>query len=124
MELCTRQNERDRQLSETQSHMEALEFTLALGLASNRLEHMQKDPDALCEDVLYMQSKSMHNNLMFTGLPEQDDEKSEDTENIVRQFMVNKLKIEKDNVDRIQFEHVHRTGSREVQHGADISSPS
>ena len=55
----------------------------------------------------------MRNNLMFSRLPEKDDKKPEDTENIVLQFMVDKLKIEKDNVDRIQFERVHRFGSRE-----------
>ena len=104
-------NATDNKLSETQSHMEALEFTL--GLTSDRLELMQRDRDALREDVLYMQSQSMRNNLMFSRLPEKDDEKPEDTENIVRQFMVDKLKIEKDNVDRIQFERVHRTGSRD-----------
>ena len=97
-------------LTETQTKLEAMEFTL--GLTSDKLEHMQKERDSMKEDIIYMKSQSMRSNLIFSRIPEENDETSEKIEEIVRDFLVDKLKLSKGKVDEIKFERVHRMENR------------
>ena len=62
------------------------------------------------DSLLYLQSQSMRNNLVFSGLAEDGNEKPEITEAKVRQFMVEKMKIARDIVEGFQLERVHRMG--------------
>jgi hypothetical protein len=50
----------------------------------------------------------MRNNLVFTNIPEALDEKNEDTEVKLRSFLVDKMKIAQDLVNKLSFEKVHR----------------
>ena len=100
-------------LTETQTKLEAMEFTL--GLTSDKLEHMQKERDSMKEDIIYMKSQSMRSNLIFSRIQEESDETPEKTEKIVRDFLVDKLKLSKEKVDDIKFERVHRMGNRAWQ---------
>ena len=50
----------------------------------------------------------MRDNLIFTNIEESRHEKIEDCKGVLRQFMVQKLKLAQDVVDRLRFERVHR----------------
>ena len=97
-------------LSETQSKVESLEF--ALGVSNDKLTQLQKEKETMHSDLLYLQSQSMRNNLIFSRLPEIENENTEQSENIVRGFLVEKLKMSEDVVRDIKFERVHRIGTK------------
>jgi hypothetical protein len=63
------------------------------------------------ESLLYMQSKSMRNNLIFGGIEEEGYEKPENTEALLRNFMVEKLQLAKDFMSNIKIERAHRMGA-------------
>ncbi|KAH3698603.1 hypothetical protein DPMN_086146 [Dreissena polymorpha] len=67
----------------------------------------KKTNDRLQEYVTYLQSHSMRNNLMFSGIPEATSESQEDAETKLRGFIHEKLKIAKDIVDKISFKRLH-----------------
>ena len=73
-------------LSETQSKVESLEF--AVGVSNDKLTQLQKEKEIMHSDLLYLQSQSMRNNLIFSRLPEIENESTEQSENIVRGFLV------------------------------------
>ncbi|XP_045182697.2 uncharacterized protein LOC123541337 [Mercenaria mercenaria] len=62
------------------------------------------------ETIEYMQSQSMRNNLIFSGVEESDSEKPEVTEGKLRAVLVDKMKLARDYVDSLKLERVHRTG--------------
>ena len=71
------------------------------------------------DSLLYMQSQSMRNNLIFNSISEDPHEKPDSTELKLRQFMVDKLKLAQDFVDSLRLERVHRIGNdsaRQVPH--------
>ena len=88
--------------------VDATDFSL--GLMSDKVIHLEKERDLLKDEVVYLQSQSMRNNLIFGNIPEADQR--EDTEQVVRDFMVDKLKLARSMVDEIQFERVHRMGPK------------
>ncbi|KAH3741287.1 hypothetical protein DPMN_048009 [Dreissena polymorpha] len=50
----------------------------------------------------------MRNNLIFSGIPEPRAGTIEDTENTLRAFLNEKMKLAKDEAASIKLEHVHR----------------
>lgn len=58
---------------------------------------------SLQNSVIDLKARSMHDNLVFTGIQEQ---KGEDTEQVLQDFLQSKYKLEY----RIDFERVHRMG--------------
>ena len=67
------------------------------------------------DDLLYLQSQSMRNNLMFANIPEQVNETPVQCESKLRDFMTNELKIAQDIVDEIKFERVHRVTPKSTE---------
>jgi len=69
--------------------------------------HLQKDLDHLYERHIDLQTRSMRENLIFTGipLPTQNDE---DTEEILKTFMTEKIKMN----PAMEFHRAHRFGSK------------
>ena len=98
--------------------MESLEFVL--GSVSDQLTQIQKEKQSMQEDLLYMQSQNMRNNLIFAKISETDNEDPAKTEDIVRDFMVEKLQIAKSVVDDIKFERVHRMGAKTNAYSRNI----
>ncbi|KAH3823733.1 hypothetical protein DPMN_125551 [Dreissena polymorpha] len=49
----------------------------------------------------------MRNNLIFSGIPEPRAGTIEDTENTLRAFLNEKMKLAKDEAASIKLEHVH-----------------
>ena len=58
------------------------------------------------ERVIKLESHSCRNKLNFFNIPEKKDESFENFEKILRNYMVAELKIKKEDVDDISFEHV------------------
>ena len=54
----------------------------------------------------------MRNNPIFGNIPEDDDERPDQTEIKVRNFMNDKLRMAQDTVKHITFERVHRIGPK------------
>ena len=106
-------NEKTNRLSD---ELESLQFTM--NETQEDIIKLKKDKVNLEDDLLYVQSQSMRDNLIFTNIEESMHEKTEDCEGLLRQFMVQKLKLAQDVVDRLRFERVHRIGAK-----MDSSSP-
>ncbi|KAH3837556.1 hypothetical protein DPMN_110949 [Dreissena polymorpha] len=83
--------------------------------ARRRIADLERDKDKLKEDMNYVQSQSMRNNLIFGNIPEVQDETPAKTEQIVREFIVSNLKVTKEEVDGMRFERVHRMGQKQNQ---------
>lgn len=60
------------------------------------------------ETILDLQTRSVRDNLVFSGIPEQADE---DPEVMVRQFMQEHLKLPINTVKSMSFHQVHYLGS-------------
>lgn len=83
-----------------------------VGLMASRVEELEKERDSLRDDVAYLKSQSMRNNLIFTGVTETgSNETYEQTEAKLRQHLVDAMKIQKEVADNIRFERVHRSPS-------------
>ncbi|XP_045188329.2 uncharacterized protein LOC123546200 [Mercenaria mercenaria] len=78
--------------------------------ARSKILDLEKENLKMKDEVNYMKSQSMRNNLIFGNIEEEPAEKPARTEEIVRKFMVDKLKIVQDIVNNIRIERVHRTG--------------
>lgn len=61
------------------------------------------------ESILDLQSRSMRDNLVFSGIPERE---GEDAEVTVRNFIEHQLKLPSETVRSITFDRVHRIGAR------------
>ncbi len=85
---------------------------LRCDMYEGRIIRLEKQLAATNEKVLDLTSRSMRNNLLFEGLPEVKDEKSEQTEGIVRDFVFDELKIQESDMGKIQFDGIHRTGPK------------
>lgn len=72
---------------------------------SQDMQDIYEDNSYVREEILDLKCRSMRDNLLFHGLPEENDE---NCELIVQNFIHNVMKIEKE----IVFERVHRIGRR------------
>ncbi|KAH3696427.1 hypothetical protein DPMN_083892 [Dreissena polymorpha] len=84
---------------------------LAAQMAS-RIDELKKVREAMRDDVSYLQSQSMKNNLMFTSDPEDNasgNETPEVTELKLRQYFEDDFLMAREFMDSIRFERVHRS---------------
>lgn len=84
----------------------------AAGHVQDKVTRLEKQNSALKDELTYIQSQSMRNNLIFSNIPEDANEKPEVTESKLRAFLVEKLRMAQDAVEQIQFDRVHRFGNR------------
>ncbi|XP_052268783.1 uncharacterized protein LOC127870167 [Dreissena polymorpha] len=82
---------------------------------SSRIDDRERERDSLREDLTYMKSQSMRNNLIFTGVPEVESESPDTTESILRKHLTDALKIERETVASIKFEKVHRSPGEQTR---------
>jgi len=54
----------------------------------------------------------MRNNLTFSNITETNTDGTEDTEKVLRTFLEEKMKLAKDQIDRMSIERVYRMGRR------------
>ena len=64
-----------------------------------------KRTGSICRTIYYnyAQSQSTRDNLIFTNIEESMHEKTEDCEGVLRHFMVQKLKLAQDVVDKLKI---------------------
>ena len=84
----------------------------AAGHVQDKVTRLEKQNSALKDELTYIQSQPMRNNLIFSNIPEDANEKPEVTESKLRAFLVEKLRMAQDAVEQIQFDRVHRFGNR------------
>ena len=75
------------------------------------LRKLEQENQKLKDNLCYLQSQSMRNNLVFCNIAEDSNERPEGTETKLRQFMIDKLKMAADVVEKLQLERVHRMGA-------------
>ncbi|WAR21945.1 hypothetical protein MAR_015919 [Mya arenaria] len=85
-----------------------LEFSLST--AQSEIDQLHKSEAKTKDDLFYVQSQSMRNNLIFGNIPEPQAETWEQSESTICDFMKSKLKIAEDLANSIKFERVHRMG--------------
>ncbi|KAH3870882.1 hypothetical protein DPMN_034073 [Dreissena polymorpha] len=76
---------------------------------------MEQKRQQLSDEVAYLKSQSMRNNLFFTGIVEDNSQGNESqvvTERKLREHLSEKLKIPKETVEGLRFEREHRTPSQ------------
>ena len=93
-------------MSKVTERIDGLDFSL--GLAEEQITQMTHDKAKVNDTLLFVQSQSMRNNLIFTGITEEVNEKPDVTESKLRTFMVEKHKLARDIVDGFQLERAHR----------------
>ncbi|KAF7640790.1 hypothetical protein LDENG_00014240 [Lucifuga dentata] len=77
-------------------------------LLTKKTDTLAKENKKINETVLDLQSRSMCDNLIFSGIPENPT--SDDPEALLKDFMISKLKLPPDTVDNITFHRVHKLG--------------
>ncbi|KAK7907386.1 hypothetical protein WMY93_015998 [Mugilogobius chulae] len=76
---------------------------------NNQMHTMSTEHKRLKETILDIQTRSMRDNLIFTGIPEKAPE---DSESSLKNFMSTQLKLSPDTIQGITFHRVHRFGKR------------
>ena len=79
-----------------------------LPAVSAQLTTISAENNALKETILDLQTRSMRDNLIFSGITESST--TEDPEKLVKDFMLKQLKLPPDTVNNITFHRVHRLG--------------
>ena len=103
----------DSRIRELQDKVESTDFSV--GVTNDKVLQLEKEKDRLKDEVIYLQSQSMRNNLLFANIPEARSDVPEnqpETERKLRDFLESKMKKAKDVVNSIVFERVHRVGRK------------
>ncbi len=64
--------------NKTEDRVEAAEYHM--GATESRVQHIEEENARLKDSLVYLQSQSMRNNLIFGNIPETQFEKTEETE--------------------------------------------
>lgn len=75
---------------------------------SAQVTQLSDDNKSMKATLLDLQCRSMRDNLIFSGIPEQNPD---DPERALKEFMETSLKLSKDAVEQITFHRVHRLPS-------------
>ncbi|KAK7882263.1 hypothetical protein WMY93_028437 [Mugilogobius chulae] len=84
-------------------------LTSTLSSVKSQLTAVTTESKAMQETILDLQSRSMRDNMIFSGIPEPS---TDDPEKAVKDFMVNQLKLTPQTVEQITFHRVHRLGQK------------
>jgi len=77
------------------------ETNFALGKALEEVNSLKTKNDELKDLITDLQSKNIMKNLIVGGIRDSADERNEDTENSVRKFLVEKLKIAEERAKKV-----------------------
>jgi len=96
------------------THIEKLEqsnTSLQMNVESlnKQMDTIIKENKLMKETILDIQTRSMRDNLIFSGITENSPD---DPEAMIRDFMQTQLKLQPDTVNQITFHRVHRLGTR------------
>lgn len=70
---------------------------------------LREENSHIKDTVLDLQARSMRDNLVFSGIPENNEENTEAT---IKNFILKNLKLPADTVNNISFHRAHRLGGR------------
>lgn len=94
----------------------ANETHVTVALMATRMAELEKDKESLVDDIAYLKSQSMRNNLIFTGVQESGKIESPDqTETKLRRHLVGAMHMSADVAESIKFERVHRSPSEPIR---------
>jgi hypothetical protein len=81
-------------------------------ISEGRITRLEKIVLDLHEDMSQSTARSMKNNLVFSNIPELDNESNQQTINILRDFLETKLRIKPNDLKIIDLITVHRLGPK------------
>ncbi len=82
-------------------------------ITEGRLTRAEKLVEDLREQLLQQEARSMRDNLVFFNVPEQQTDHIKNTEHVLRDFLKTEMKIKDDDLRKINFDRVHRTGAKQ-----------
>lgn len=85
-------------------------LTATLSSVTTQLTAITTDSKIMQETILDLQTRSMRDNLIFSGIPEPSPD---DPEKAVKDFLVNQLKLTPQIAEDITFHRVHRLGQKQ-----------
>ena len=101
----------DEKVLKADERVDTLEFSL--GVVIDELSQLKKQKSTMQDELLYVQSQSMRNNLIFSNLTEPEQETPIQCETLLKSLITDKLKMAQAIVDEIKFERVHRIGHKQ-----------
>jgi septation ring formation regulator EzrA len=114
-EILAKLNNLEMRFSHMEQNVQGLAREVAkCKLSSDALEDttnvIRADLAKTKDDLLELTTRTMRDNLVFFNIPEKPNEKPEDTEQIVYEFIENVMKVDSEITKNISFERVHRAG--------------
>lgn len=102
----------------SQSQIETLqkennELQTMIATLTSKVNNLTSENIKMKETILDLQCRSMRDNLIFSGIPETTQEKTEET---VKEFIHSTLKLPMTTVNTISFHRVHRIGQINTDH--------
>ncbi|KAH3884176.1 hypothetical protein DPMN_008149 [Dreissena polymorpha] len=82
------------QVAKVEEKTESIDF--ALNQVNSKVSELEKQRNNLQDEIVYLQSQSMRNNLVFSGIPETRTGTFEDAEITLRSFLQEKMKLAKE----------------------------
>lgn len=79
---------------------------------TSQLSSVIKENKDMKETILDLQARSMRDNIVFSGIPENTPE---NPEKLITEFMISKLKIPPETANTITFHRAHRLGTKNPQ---------
>ncbi|KAL9982975.1 hypothetical protein ACROYT_G005090 [Oculina patagonica] len=84
------------------------------------LQRTERDLAELQRRHIKLECHSRRGNLKFFGIKERSRESNEDTEEVLREFLRNDLKIPVEDERNIRFDRIHRISSRRASNAQDL----
>ena len=100
--LEDRNKQNDERMRKIEEKSESQDF--ACGMLNDKVVQLEKEKDALKDEVIYLQSQSMRNNLIFSNIPETLGETNEQADLKIKEFIFEKMKVAKEVVDKMTFD--------------------
>lgn len=97
-------------ISTVEERVESADFNLSI--VSSKVQELETKNKQLNDELLYVQSQSMRNNIVFGNIEEALPGETENAESVVRDFLVSKMKLASDLVSEMKFERIHRMGEK------------
>lgn len=94
-------------LQQTRDDMEVMRVKVKK--LETSVNHISRENTKMKEKMLEMTTRSMRDNLIFTGIPEKKDETAEEA---LRNFFTDKLGMSREAAREITFHRAHRLGAR------------
>lgn len=96
-----------QQIGDLQKHN--VELKTSVDTLTIQMQSLAKENKTMKETILDIQTRSMRDNLIFSGIP---DSTTDSPATLVKNFMQSALKLPLDTINQITFHRIHRLGAR------------